>query len=1281
MLKQLTVFLLLFISTSLLHGAEKSKSYKIEWLPVFENRITEEETFRSFNFTGASFDENYMPVLYIKEPVSNSVTEIKARIFNVVTEPVKQEDLKLIRNKESIGTDFTVTPQIVTRKKKNFSSIAVFPFRKVATGFEKLISFDLDFQPVYTAARLSQGRTYTSTSVLATGDWYKIAVLQTGVFKIDYSFLKNMGMDVDNINPQNIKLFGNGGGMLPFLNSEARYDDLQENAIIFSGEGDGTLDAQDYILFYGTNQTKWKFDSATAQFNHKINLYSDTTYYFLNVGSDPGKRISQRASISGANNVVTTYDDYYYHQAELYNFLKSGREWFGEAMDYLNNTTTISASFPNLSTADPINFRSVLAGRVTLAVPNSFTFSLNNTVQGSTNFSFVGPTVLDPFLVQVNLNKSFTTTDPNLNFKFTLNSTDPNAKGWLNYFEINFRRELNASNRGNQFSFRDKNTVGLSNISEFRISNTNNALTVWDVTDPINIVNQETMNVGGSTNFTVATDKLREFIAFDGQQYNTPSFTGMVVNQNLHGLAQTDMLIVTNPLFLTQAYELADFHRTHDNLSVVVATTQQIFNEFSSGAQDVSAIRDFTKMFYDRATGTTDLPRFLLLFGDASYDNKYRIAGNTNLVTSYQSAGSTLQTQTYMSDDFFGLLDNSEGNWIGGEIVDLSVGRMPVKTAVEAQSAVNKVKHYVQGNGTTSANPTLANWRNVVTFIGDDQDHNTHMNQADTLAQRVFKKYPLYNLDKIFIDAYNQERTPGGQRYPDAHKAIVDRVERGTLLISYIGHGGEMGWALERILEINDINGWTNFDKLAAFLTATCEFTRADDPERTSAGELVFLNPNGGGICMFTTSRLAFASSNFNLCKQFFTHVFDNSSGQFPTCGEIFEQTKVDYYTDPYVRNFLMIGDPAVRLAYPKFNVKTKTVNGIDISQPIDTLKALSKITITGEIQDNSGNKLTNFNGIIFPTVFDKLATYYSLGNDQFDVDPSTPVPFFLQKNVIYSGKASVTNGDFSFTFVVPKDIAFQYGKGKLSYYAENGQLDAAGYDTIITTGGINLNAPIDVEGPEVKLYINDEKFVRGGLTDENPVLYAVIQDSSGLNTVGTGIGHDMTAEFSTQRDNKYILNDFYENDLDNYRSGKVRYQFLNLASGPHSLTFKVWDVYNNSTTTTTDFIVSESADLALEHVLNYPNPFSTHTTFMFEHNRPYIPLNIQVQIFTVSGKLIKTISDKITMPGYRSDDIEWDGLDDYGDKIGRGVYVYRLRVKTDDGQYADKFEKLVILR
>ena len=1269
------LILLLLFSTS--QAADPKKQISLAWMEPSQVRFDDESVLKALQFKNSVPDENFNPQYFISEQLPNGTSSINVTLKNVVTEIIS--DVSLIKKPETFTTDFKITATVSYKKKQPYSSILILAIRKNSAGqFERLKSFDVDMTTSGNSVNRIAARTYASNSILASGEWFKIGVTQDGVYKIDYTFLKDLGIDIDSIDPRKIQLYGNGGGMLPFLNSKPRVDDLAENAIFVQGENDAKFDSTDYLLFYGTSQTKWSYDDSLAVYKRQINYYSDTTYFFLTYGQQNGKRIQSRSSVSGANTFVNTFDDYAFHEVEAVNFLKSGREWFGESLDNLNNSFTFNINSPNIVSTDSVFFRSAFAGRSTNSTNNYFTVYVNNTLMGNQPYPMVGTTAQDNYASLVGFSKVFNSSGPVFKVVVSMYSGDPSAQGWLNFIELKYRRSLTAANTSGQLIFRDARSIGSGNISEFTVTSVpGNSKTVWDVSDLFNIVDQQISFSNGTVSFTTPTPWLKTFAMFDNSMLLTPKAVGRIENQNLHSLPVTNYLIVTNPMFLSAANELADFHRTNDNMSVTVVTTHQVFNEFSSGAQDVSAIRDFAKMFYDRATSVAELPKYLLLFGDASYDNKYRIPSNTNYVTSYQSPGSINQTQTYISDDYFALLDDSEGEWYNNEIVDMSVGRIPVGSVSEAAQHLNKIKSYVKGGSSV-----MGSWRNIVSFVGDDQDYNIHFRQSDTLANRIRNAYPNFNVDKIYFDAYQQESTPGGQRYPEVKKAITDRIQRGTLLMTYIGHGGELGWAHERVLENDDINGWTNFSKLAAFLTATCEFTRVDDPDRISSGEYVFLNPNGGAICMFTTSRLAYSSSNNNLCTRFFSHIFEKVGGEYQTTGDIFEKTKSDMYVDPYVRNFLYLGDPALKLAYPEYSVKTKTINGITIGLNTDTLKALSKVTITGEVQDNSGAKMTSFNGTIYPTVYDKMATYSTIGNDINDAqNPSTPQPFTLQKNVIYSGKSSVVNGDFAYSFYVPKDIAYQYGNGKLSYYAQNGVIDASGSDTLVTIGGVNPNATADNEGPVIRLYMNDENFVRGGMTDKDPILYAVISDTSGVNTVGTGIGHDMSAELDNKTDKRYILNDYYENDLNSYQKGKLNYQFKNLTSGPHTLNLKAWDVYNNSSEASTDFIVSESATLALDHVLNYPNPFTTHTTFMFEHNRPFVPMDVQVQVFTVSGKLIKTLSNKITPTGYRSDDIEWDGLDDFGDKIGKGVYVYKLRIRTYDGDYADKFEKLVILR
>ncbi len=1284
----LNLFLLLPLS-GISQAPEASGTEKrISWLPVYEKILPDESAFKSLAFEGAIFNENLIPVYVETLPLPVGAKNLTVELLNVQTQILQEKEL--VYHPEKIGTEFNISTQVVKRKKNASVSVSITPIRRNGNSFEKLVSFNLNVRPVPGSLPRIAARASTLSSVLSSGTWYRLAIVQNGVYKITYQQLKDLGIDVDNTNPRNIRLYGNGGGQLPFANSTPRHDDLQENSIQIVGENDGVFNTTDYVLFYGSGQVKWNLDANTGKFVHLLNPYSDTTYYFITTDLGTGKRI-QTFNESTSNITVNSYNERQVHEAELVNLLKSGREWYGENLDNITNSRNFNFSFPNIVTNDSTFLKMSLLGRSLTnsgTYSNRFSISIASQAAVLQPFTNVGSSPQDNYASPSFYNTYFTQLPAVVPVTIQFSSTDPNGLGWINYIEWNTRRYLDFSGTSSQLEFRDTRSVGLGNIAQFRLSNANSGTAIWDVTDPVNVSTRLSQLSGSDLTFNAPAEDLREYIAFGNSSYFSPVFGDITENQNLHSLSNANMIIVTHPSFLRQANEVAEFHREKDNLTVVVATTHQIFNEFSSGSQDVSAIRDFVKMFYNRAVSAADLPKYLLLFGDASYDNKHRLSSNTNYVTSFQSAGSLNQTQTYMSDDFFGLLDDNEGEWTSSEVVDLSVGRLPVRTSIEADAAVRKILSYggadLGGAASTNAGSAgvYADWRNIATFIADDQDGNTHIKQSDTLARRLKVSDPILNIDKIYLDAYNQVSTPGGQRYPDAQKAIIDRVERGTLLLTYIGHGGEVGWAHERVLEVDDINSWTNFNKLAAFLTATCEFTRVDDPGRTSAGELVFLNPNGGGICLFTTSRLAFSSSNYNLSQKFFTHVSEEINGEMPTIGEVFERTKIDVYADQYVRNFLLIGDPALKLAYPKYQVKTNTINGVSITSTTDTLKALSRITITGEIQDNNNQKLSNFNGIIFPTVFDKSATYFTLGNDQnITSDPSYPMPFELQKNNIYRGKATVSNGEFSFTFVVPKDIQFAFGFGKLSYYAQNGAIDAAGYYSGAIVGGFNSSIPADNHGPEVKLYINDEKFVRGGLTDKNPSLYAVVVDSSGINTVGTGIGHDMTGYLDNSPSKAVVLNDYYENDLNSYQQGRVKYQFKDLEAGPHTIHFKVWDVHNNSAEASTEFIVAETAELALEHVLNYPNPFTTHTTFMFEHNRPYSQLDVRVQVFTVSGKLIKTISGQIFSEGYRSDELEWNGLDEFGDKIGKGVYIYKLRVKTHSGEYADKFEKLVILR
>lgn len=1261
-------------SNSTNQNVKRSQEFQINWTSPHLINYTDVESYYTIGFENASYPQefDFLPTLLIKRNSSNNAVSVNVKLINTTYEEFPSNfNVSSLKGFNRISSEPIIEAYVAFQQKQAFSHIYIVPIRKnESTGkYERLTAFDIQVNAIEEAkSTRTNTKSFSNNSVLTNGTWYKIGVSKTGIYRIDYNFLASIGIQPESINPRNIRIYGNGGKMLPERNSEFTFDDLIENAIFVQGESDGKFDTQDFILFYGQEPHSWKLNNSNGLFEHQLHLYSDTSYYFLNIDLGIGKRIS---TISSSNlpptHTITSFNDYAFSEKENTNLIKSGRTWFGETFDALTNYN-FGFNFPNLDVNSTTHIKTQVAARH----DNSTQFNI--TAHGNSQSVLVnGVPTSCYYCSYASINNgilSFNTPPGNainVNIQYTKTGS---AVGWLDFIEVNCMRQLIMA--GDQMSFRHTASVGTGNIAEYILGNYSSDMQVWDVSDPFNIIRINGNINGPNFTFRANSSTLKEFIAFKNQNYLTPPLRiGRINNQNIHSLNFADFLIVTHPQFIQQANEIADFHR-NDGLSVHVVNVEEIYNEFSGGSRDISAIRNFVRMFYERATTVAEMPKYLLLFGDGSYNNRTTSGNNTNFIPTYQSPNSLEPTASYVSDDFFGLLDPNEGGWLspGIELIDIGIGRFPVKNRNEAQAVVNKIKNY---NTTT----TMRNWRNIIAFVGDDEDGSLHTLDAEKLATLVDTTYKNYNIEKIYFDATRQESTPGGQRYPEINEAIKRRVEQGSLIINYTGHGGETGWAHERVLTVQEIDSWRN-KNMPLFFTATCEFSRFDDPNRTSAGELVLLNTEGGGVGLFTTVRLVYSFPNYVLNKCFYENVFEEFNGDMPRMGDVFRLTKNAAGGDLNHRNFTFLGDPALRLAYPKERVTTTHVNNNPVITITDTLKALSKVTVRGFVSNKTGQKISDFNGIIYPTVYDKKLNLETLENDGPTRSPK--VNFKVWRNIIYRGKASVKNGDFTFSFVVPKDIAYNYDFGRISYYAENQEYDAHGYFEKFMVGGFDENAPVDNAGPIIKLYMNDEKFVFGGTTNENPRLLAYIEDENGINTTGSGIGHDITTVKNNETAKTIILNDYYEADLDSYQGGKVKYPFFNLEEGRYSLKFKAWDVYNNPGDAYTEFVVAKSAKLALNHVFNYPNPFTTNTQFMFEHNQPGTRLDIQIQIFTVSGKLVKTIETFSNKDGFRIDGINWDGKDEYGDKIGRGVYIYRVKVKSQEGAIAEKFEKLVIL-
>lgn len=1123
--------------------------------------------------------------------------------------------------------------------------------------------------------RAEAQRTYRPSSVLASGNWFRISAGKMGIYKVDIPFLNGLGLSGNSFPSSAIRLFGNGGGMLPEGNPFPRTDDLQELAIYVADGGDGQLNGNDYFLFYAPGPDSWQKDSVNRRFTHIKNIYTDKTSYFITVGG-AGKRITQAAPAPAPVVQVSSFDYRFFHELDTVNFLSSGKEWYGEEMSNIPGRT-VTRSFvhniPGLVTGLPVTLVSELAAR-SVGSSSRFDISLNNQLVQSLSIPAVSGGQYDLFARSVRQPVTAISGQPGVNLTYTYLPGSLNAQGWLNWFELFARRNL-ALNGNETLFFRDWTSVGNS-TAEFIISGSAAATQVWDITNPQTPELVNSTFSGNETRFVREAMRLREYVAF-GSGFLTPAAENRVANQDLHNSRPVDYIIVTHDDLLVQAKRLADFHQQKNNLRVVVVTAGQIYNEFAGGNPDPVAIRDFVKMYYDKAGAVVaDKPRYLLLFGDASYDYKDRLRPNTNLVPAWENNFSLDPLATYASDDFYGFLDDNDdiNNGLVLNLLDIGIGRVPAKNAAEAQQFVDKVIQYYNAE-------SLGPWRNNHTFIADDEDQNLHLQDAELINGTAAVAAPVFNQQKIYLDAFRQESGSGGSRYPQANEAISNQVFNGTLIWNYNGHGGSARLAEETILDQETVNGWKNKNRLPLFITATCDFAPYENPAINSIGENILLRAETGAIALMTTTRVVFAFSNRVMNTNYLREALTpDAAGKHKSLGDAVKAAKnFTYQTSGDVANnrkFTLLGDPALTLGFPQMKVKTTAINGLPVPANTDTLRATDKITIEGEVTDGSGVLLNNFNGTVYPVLFDKPQTVNTLANDP----GSLVTGFVTQGNTLFKGKASVTNGRFQFSFRMPRDINYQFGAGRLSLYAENGTTDANGLFNGFLVGGIGDNAADDREGPEIKAWLNDEKFVNGGITNPAPVLLVKLADSSGINTAGTGIGHDLVATLDNDNRRFFVLNDFYTTELDDYQQGQIRFQLPELEPGPHTLTIKAWDVLNNSNETILTFVVADNNELVIDHVLNYPNPFTTKTQFWFGHNQPGRDLTVKVQIFTVAGNIVKTIKHTINTPGNRSCEVEWDGRDDYGRRIGRGVYIYKLSVIVPGLGKKEIVEKLVIL-
>ena len=722
---------------------------------------------------------------------------------------------------------------------------------------------------------------------------------------------------------------------------------------------------------------------------------------------------------------------------------------------------------------------------------------------------------------------------------------------------------------------------------------------------------------------------------------------------------------------------MADHRRNHSHFIVEAIPASKVFNEFGGGSRDPSAIRDFARMLYTRDNAF----KYLLLIGDATYDflNHSPDVPYQNFIPAFETEESLDPIRSFPSDDFFALLDEDEGDNLIGAL-DIAVGRFPISKPEEAMNIVNKIIYY-------DTNPlTLGDWRNRIVMVADDEDSNVHLNQADGLAVKTDISHPVFNQEKIYLDAYPQQVTPGGDRYPGVNEDIDLNMKKGALTITYLGHGGPNGWTQERVLGINQALSYDNLDNMPLYITATCSFAGYDEPGFTSTGEHLLLNPNGGAIGLMTTVRAVFSGSNERLTDEVLKIIYKpNMLGHYEGVGETLRRSKnanaIDTL-DTNARKFTLLGDPSMVLAIPEFKVAVTEIqhHPVDIANP-DTLSALEAAVVSGIILDEQDNWLQDFNGTLYLTVFDKPQIRRTLAND----DGSQVRNFTTQTRQLFKGISTIDSGRWTIEFVLPKDIDFSYGNGKMSMYAENGETDASGNFEGFIIGGVSEDGLTDNVPPVIRLYMNDNKFISGGITDGSPDIYAELMDDNGINVSGTSVGHDLEAVLDGDDVNSFILNDFYQAALNDHTRGTVRFPLSDLTPGVHTLDLTAWDLANNAAHASIEFLVLPDGQALITKVSNNPNPVSNgSTSFSFEHNRAGTLLDVEINIYSMDGRLVSTLNrDDYQAEGYRVNDISWHADNDSGAPLPFGVYVYKVKASFESNGTVEVAEsqpgKLVI--
>ncbi|MBL8007129.1 MAG: type IX secretion system sortase PorU [Ignavibacteria bacterium] len=1168
----------------------------------------------------------------------------------------------------------TVKRYTYLRVKVIFGGTPVYSSKSLSNeerNFFSGITINSDIAANWSTAEFNKtGDSPVKNSVLASGDFYKIEIKESGIYRIDKNYLQSKSVNVNGIDPRTIKIYGNGGSELPYNNSVIVPDDLLENKIYVEGQEDGSFDNGDYILFYGRSPNEWIYDPALKTYKHKLHQFSASNFYWITFGGTNGQRMPSVNSpnISGLT-PLASFKDRFFEEPEVNNLGATGYLWVSQRIS-LNGAFIFNKELKGYIAGSYVNFRFRFGNGSYYPINTIWrledlnsNFIINQQVLGVAGYSHVNLSYIDnnPLGVYYPLLPGRTS----INFKASLpsqNGNSSNVSGYYDYYELFFDRAFTADNNQLRFNSPDTNTA-----VEYRINNfSSQSVKIFDCTKQEDVKLINPLSFSGSA-VTFQSENIegnpKEFYIIGDNNYKTPvSVSSKIPNQNLKGefISGASFIIIAPKEFVPAANRLKALRETPgpDRINTVVLDIEKIYNEFSNGIQDPVAVRNFLKYAFNN---WAERPVYVFFMGDGSYDYKniYNLNGIKNwLPPLAKNSLYSDDVESYCSDDFV-IEINENLNQPEPCIPDFSTGRVCINSTAEANIIVDKIAAYQDPVNFDS-------WKNSNMYVADDGwtteqitggEGNLHTYQCEEVAQNHTPKH--VKKEKVYIVSYPTEITPQGRRKPGANNDIIKYWNDGKLVINYTGHGSVDLWAHEHVFVRQvSIPLLNNKNKYPFITIASCDLARWDDPYLLSAGEQLVNLQDKGAIGVVAAVRPVYASQNAIFNNLLYDNIYKKDTLNLPVrLGKALFNVKQTLYSDNDLK-YALLCDPTLRLGVPQYFTRIDSINNVPGSS-LFNMKALQRIKITGSVLKTDSTFWNNYNGDIDIAVYDVNKNIY-INDFGFDFN------YIKDGGIIYKGKTAVADGKWTINFVVPRDISYSPGRGKIISYFKNSYSDGTGYSDNFIMSGLDSTAEADSTGPEIKIYMDNRNFRSGDMLNQNPKLIADITDENGINLTGT-IGHRIEAVLNDDENNKIDLTNLYVS-TSGFQTGSVEYQMQNLQDGKYKLQLNAWDTYNNFSSEVIDFNVKSSDNLELENVYNYPNPMSDNTTFIFQHNFDN-PITADIKIYTVSGRLIKelnktNITDKFV-------NIDWDGSDTDGDAIANGTYLYKITINSNDGSYS----------